>query len=109
MPLLYTLLLLVGVAIIFVILTQVKIKDGLTLVFSFWFNLILPGYCILLKFDFDSLERVLLGIPVSAALLSMLLYGINIFWMKVSLLNITLIVLLITGVGILLKVREVKK
>lgn len=57
--------------------------------------LVLPGYFIMLNFAADALERIILGMVVSSAMVPMYLYAINAAGFKISLVNIITGIILI--------------
>src|SRR3989344_8817979 len=83
------------------LLTPVGWVAALSLSFALWFCLVLPGYCILLHVPgIDSLERILLGVPVGAAVIPLLLYHWNTLGGGISLTATAVFVLTISGTSL---------
>ena len=70
----------------------------LSLAFALFAYLILPGYVIMLNFNLPALERIIIGMAVSAAVVPAFLYTLNIIGLPLSrtivLLTITVVVVL---------------
>ena len=62
--------------------------------------LVIPGYFIMLNFSADALERVIIGMVISSAMIPMYLYAINAAGFKVSLVNIVIGIILVIFLAI---------
>ncbi|MBI2564763.1 hypothetical protein HYV79_02120 [Candidatus Woesearchaeota archaeon] len=103
-PLLYSAIVLFIVSILGILLTQTSSKTIFYLIFAIFFYLITPGYFILLNFkNLDSLERIVLGMVISSAIIPLILYSINIFGIKISRINVFITILLVIIIALIIK------
>ncbi len=101
-PLIYSAGALIVIAAVLVAVTPLISSSGFSLAFAIFFYLIVPGYCILLNFEsLDGIERVLLGIPVSVALLPILQYFLNQMGVLITLVSTSGIILVVSGAALL--------
>lgn len=100
LPLLCTLSILLGLAILGFILTPLTAKTAFSFAFALWFYLVLPGYCILLNIQLDAIERIILAVPVSGALVPVALYHWNAVGGRISLAATVAMILLASAAGI---------
>jgi len=99
-PLLWAFAILVGLGVAAWLLTPLTAGPALSLAFALWFYLVLPGYCILLHLELDGLERVVLALPVSGALIPILLYHWNVVGGRISLAATVAFILLVSGIAL---------
>lgn len=103
-PLLYSAGALVAVASVLTAVTQLTASSAFPLAFALFIYLIVPGYCVLLNFELDGVERVLLGIPVSAAILPILQYLLNQAGLLITPAATLLLIAVVAGSGLALRV-----
>lgn len=87
-------------------LTPTKVTTMLSLMLGLFFYLIVPGYFILLNVKMDDLERVVLSSAVSISIVPLILFNLNLFWVRVSKVNTILVIIGVTLFGILLKEKD---
>ena len=87
---------LVVLAIIASWLTPTKLSSWLSLAFALFVYGILPGYMILLFIPLKQIERIILGIGLSFAVIPVLLYTVDIFHTPLNKTTILILVALIT-------------
>jgi len=76
-PLLSSALALFLVAVGLVMFTPIIASNAATLAFAIFVYFIVPGYCVLLNFELDGVERVFLGIAVSVAIVPFIQFFLN--------------------------------
>lgn len=108
-PLLYSAGALVVVASVLTAVTPLIASSAFSLALAIFIYLIVPGYCVLLNFELDGVERILLGIPVSAALLPILHYLLNQAGLLITPLTTFLLIAAISGGGVALRVFAAKR
>ncbi|MBR9677223.1 hypothetical protein GOV04_03710 [Candidatus Woesearchaeota archaeon] len=110
MPLKYVLygILFFGFAmLVFTNLTFVEVLQLMIAIFLFFF---LAGYSILLNFDFDTDERIILGIPLSVALIGLTVYYLNVFFgIAMSAYTVILVIIFYFATGFLIKNKSLLK
>ncbi len=84
MPLAWTASILAALAVLGIILTDTNASGMFSLAFAIFAYLVLPGYMMMLNFNFDALERIIIGMIVSSAIVPAILYTANLFGMPVS-------------------------
>ena len=102
-PLGYAAAILFVAALIGTIFTSTSASGMFSLAAAMFFYLVLPGYFIMLNFNFDSLERIILGMVASAAVIPAYLYTINIFGLKITRIAVIGAIILIVGLAIFLR------
>lgn len=102
-PLAYSAAILFAAALIGVIFTSTSALGMFSLAFAILFYLIVPGYFIMLNFNFDALERIILGMVVSAAVIPAYLYTINIFGLKITRIAVIGAIILVVALSILIR------
>lgn len=107
-PLGYSALLLFAGAVIGAMMTPTSFKGMFSLSFAVFFYLIVPGYFVMLNFSYSALERVIIGMVVSIAVVPGLLYGINMFGLKLSFTNIFIIIIVVTVASVLYRKNKPK-
>lgn len=100
MPLAWTAGTLVALAILGVILTDTSASGMFSLAFAIFAYLVLPGYAIMLNFHFDALERIIIGMIISSAIVPAILYSANLFGAPVSRLVVLIAIVLIVVAAI---------
>jgi len=78
-----------------VLFTDTSATGMFSLAFAIFAYLVAPGYFVMLNFNFDTLERVILGMVVSAAVIPAILYTANLFGLAISRLNVIIAILLV--------------
>ncbi len=102
----YCALILLILGIAGVIFTETSAKGIFSLLFAVFFYLILPGYFIMLNFNFDMIERIILGMIVSSALIPAILYVINIIGFKITKLSVIIVILSIVLFSIIYRTKK---
>lgn len=102
-PLVYSAAALIAVAAILTAATPLIASSAFSLAFAIFIYLIVPGYCVLLNFKLDGVERVLLGIPVSAAILPILHYLLNQAGLLITPVTTFLLIAVVAGSGLALR------
>lgn len=102
-PLLYSAGVLIAVAAVLTAVTQLIASNAFSLAFAIFIYLIVPGYCVLLNFELDGVERILLGIPVSAAILPVLHYLLNQAGLLITPVATLLLIAVVAGSGLALR------
>ncbi len=87
-PLTYCFLVALSLGLLAGIFTPTKLAVSVSIALSFFFYLILPGYLVIINLRLDTLERVILAMPVSMAIVPLALYFLNIAGMRISAVNI---------------------
>lgn len=103
-PLIYYSVLLFTVCILGVIFTKTSFLGIFTLAFAILFYLTLPGYFVLLNFkNLNGLERIILGMVVSSAVVPSLLYLVNILGVNISMKIVTTVIIVIISISLMFK------
>ncbi len=97
-------LLIIGIA--GMIFSNTNAKGMFSLLFAVLFYLILPGYFIMLNFNFDGIERIVLGMIVSSAVIPAILYALNILGFKITTGAIVLSILSVVLLSIIYRKRK---
>jgi len=100
-PLGYAALILLVLAFAGAFMTPTGFWTMLALGFAFFSYLILPGYCVMLNFNYSALERMILGMVVSAAVIPSLMYGVNAFGFRLSRANVIIVIIIVVAAAIL--------
>jgi uncharacterized membrane protein len=100
-PLGYAALILLAAAVAGALTTPTRMTTMLSLAFAFFFYFILPGYCVMLNFNYSALERMILGMAVSVGVVPSLLYAMNAFDFRLSRLNIIIVIITVVVAAIL--------
>jgi hypothetical protein len=79
--------------------TETSTLTMLSLALGFFLYFILPGYSVLLFLRLDDLERVLLAVPASAAIVPTALYFANVFGLPLSRTMVVSVIVLVTLVS----------
>lgn len=93
MPLAFCVIILFIIFIFGIIFTNTSASGLFSLLFAIFFYLILPGYFMMLNFNFDNLERVIMGMIVSSALMPAILYAMNIMGFKITKIAVIVVIL----------------
>lgn len=102
-PLLYSAGALIAVAAVLTAVAPLIASSAFPLAFAIFIYLIVPGYCVLLNFELDGVERILLGIPVSAAILPVLQYLLNQAGLLITPVATLLLIAVVAGSGLALR------
>jgi len=102
-PLLVSGLICLVVGIIGGLLTPTPLLKMVQLCLAFFLYCIVPGYFLLLTFDLDDIERVVVATGISISIIPILLYNFDFLDWKISLQNTSFIIVGCVLVGILLK------
>ena len=86
-----------------ILFTDTSATGMFSLAFAMLAYFILPGYFVMLNFSFDTLERVILGMVVSSALIPAILYSANLLGLAVSRLNVIIAILLVIVLAVLVR------
>lgn len=108
-PLGYAAAILIISAIMGIIFTDTSSSGMFSLAFAIFFYLMVPGYFVMLNFNFDALERIVLGMVVSAAVIPAYLYAINIFGLEITKIAVIGAIVLVTGLSILYRKESAHK
>lgn len=100
-PLIWTAGILAILVIIGAMTTGTSAMGMFSLAFAIFAYLVLPGYCIMLNFAFSPLERIILGMIVSSAVVPAVLYTANLFGLAVSRMNVLFAIILIVALAVL--------
>ena len=93
MPLAFCAIMLFIIFIFGIIFTNTSASGLFSLLFAIFFYLILPGYFMMLNFNFDNLERVIMGMIVSSAIIPAILYAMNIMGFKITKIAVIVVIL----------------
>lgn len=104
-PLLGVLFTLFVAAVVGWLFTETSFKVLFSLMFAIFFYVILPGYCILLNFNIVGLERVIFGMPVSIAVVSIFLYVWDLLGFKLSSVNVLFVIFVICVFALLFRYK----
>ena len=104
-PLIGVLLILFVVAVVGGLFTETSFKLLFSLMFAIFFYVILPGYCILLNFDIAGLERIIFGMPVSIAVVSISLYVWDLLGFKLSFVNVLFVIFVVCVFALLFRYK----
>lgn len=96
-PVIYTLGLLLGIGLIGSMFLPASVKTMLSLAFATWFYFICPGHFLLLHLDMKPHERIIIGTAVSAAIVPLALYTLDIFGVALSRTTVVIVILAICG------------
>jgi hypothetical protein len=88
-------------ALLGVVFTDTSAGGMFSLAFALFAYLAVPGYFVLLNFPYTTLERVILGMIVSTALVPAVLYTANLLGLAVSRTNVLIAIVLIVAAAIL--------
>ena len=99
-PLRYSACALISVAAVLTAATPLIASRAFSLAFAILVYLILPGYCVLLNFELEGVERILLGIPVSAAILPILHDLLNQAGLLITPVTTFLLIAVVAGSGL---------
>ena len=102
-PLAITAAILLAFGVLGGIFSATSFTGMLSLSFATFFYFVLPGYMILLHFDLSSLQRIVLGTAVSAAVIPVTLYALDIVNIPLSRLTITVVIGVICAVSVMIK------
>lgn len=102
-PLGISFLVLFLLAVIGTIFTSTSFIGMLSLSFAVFFYFLMPGYFAMLNFDFDALERIILGMAASSAIIPVFLYAINIIGFKITTTMIISSILLFISLSVLIR------
>ncbi|MBI4016891.1 MAG: hypothetical protein HY363_04320 [Candidatus Aenigmarchaeota archaeon] len=105
LPLIYVFGIIIGFAMLSSLFLPTSITSVITLAFAIWFYFVLPGYCLLLFLDMKPHERIIIGTAVSAAVVPVVLYTLDIFGIPLSRLTVLITILVICGGACMLKSR----
>lgn len=83
-----------------VLFTDTSAAGMFSLAFAIFAYLAAPGYFVMLNFNFDTLERVILGMVVSSALVPAILYSANLLGLAVSRFNVIIAILLVIALAV---------
>ncbi len=98
-PVLYSFGILLGIGLIGSVFLPTSFKSMLSLAFATWFYFICPGYFLLLHLDLKAHERIIIGTAVSAAVVPLMLYTLDIFGVALSRITVVIMILGICGVS----------
>jgi len=96
-PVLYTIGILLGIAIVGNIFLPTSFKTMLNLAFAVWLYFICPGYFLLLHLNMKPHERIIIGTAVSAAIVPLVLYTLDVFGVALGRLTVIIVILVICG------------
>jgi uncharacterized membrane protein len=105
-PLLAVAAMLFGAALLGALATPTRFTTLLSLVSALFIYLVVPGYILLLNVELDDLERVVLSTAVGISLIPLLLFNLNLFWFRISKLNVIIVILAVIAAGILLREKD---
>lgn len=105
-PLLAVLALFLLIALAASLLTPTKLMTLLSIAAGLFLYLILPGYFLLLSLDIDDIERIILSTSIGVALIPLILFVLNLFWIRITLWLLIALILMISAIGIILKERK---
>jgi len=108
-PLGWTIAIFTVIAILGMIFTPTSLIGMFTLLFAFLVYFVVPGYAVMLNFNFSAFERVILGMVVSSAVVPVVVYTINILGLKVSTINVLFSILAVTIAAIVYRKDVPKK
>jgi uncharacterized membrane protein len=97
---------LLAVALIGSIATPTLFSTLLSLVVALFIYMVVPGYILLLNVELDDVERVVLSTSVGISLIPLLLFNLNLFWFRISRLNVMIVIIAVIAAGVLLKEKE---
>jgi hypothetical protein len=92
-----------------VLVTDTSATGMFSLAFAIFAYLVAPGYFVMLNFNFDTLERVILGMVVSSALVPALLYSANLLGLAVSRFNVIIAILLVIVLAVVYRKTTAEK
>ena len=92
-------------AVVGVIFSSTSSKSLFSFVFAVFVYLVMPGYFILLNFDFSALERIIFGLAVSVVVVPIFLYVIDIFGFSLGSRNVIFVIFVLCA-GALLARRK---
>ena len=98
-PVLYTLGILLGISLVGSIFLPTSTKNMLSIGFAVWFYFICPGYFLLLHLDIKPHERIIIGTAISAALVPVILYTLDIFGVALGRITVIIVILSICGMS----------
>jgi uncharacterized membrane protein len=101
--LLATLGLFLLLAIVGAIFTPTRFITLLSIMLGLFLFLILPGYLLLLNVELDDIERVILSTAVGISLIPIMLFVLNLFWIRISLGLVIALIILVSLAGIILR------
>ncbi len=99
-PLGWSLVILLVIALAGIMFTDTGFSGMFTLAFAIFVYLILPGYLIMLNFKFTALERIIVGMVISAAVIPAFLYAINVFGLSLSTLNVIIVIIVVSALAV---------
>jgi uncharacterized membrane protein len=105
-PLIMTFALFFLIAVSGSIFTPTRLITLLSIMLGLFCYLILPGYFLLLNIELDDIERIILSTAIGIALIPIILFVLNLFYIKITFWLIILIIFLIMFIGIFLKEKE---
>ncbi len=100
---LYALGILLSIGLIGSIFLPTSTKSMLSLAFAVWFYFICPGYFLLLYLDLKPHERIIIGTAVSAAVVPIALYTLDIFGVPLGRMTVGVTILVICSGTYVLK------
>ena len=83
-PLIITFVVFVLIGLIGGMLIPTKIGTTISIMSSLFFYLVVPGYFLLINVKLDDLERLVMSTAVSLALIPLVLFNLNTFWVPIS-------------------------
>jgi uncharacterized membrane protein len=107
--LLTTLGLFLLLAIVGGIFTPTRLITLLSIMLGLFLYLILPGYLVLLNVELDDIERVILSTAVGISLIPIILFLLNLFWIRISFWLVVALILLVSLAGIALREHNCSK
>ncbi len=105
-PVLITFCILIVGAILGAIIQSVPFTPLLSLAFGLTFLYILPGYAIMLNFNFDTIERLIIGVPISIAIIGVGNSWINTIFGSINAFTSLLLVVLCVAISIIWQMRS---
>lgn len=108
LPLGWTALVLLVLAVLGGLFTPTSMPTMLSLALAFFLYYILPGYSVLLFLELDAVERVLLAVPASAVFVPVLLYFADLVGLGLSRTIVLGAIALITVISWALFVRATR-
>jgi uncharacterized membrane protein len=74
--------------------------------FSLFCYLLLPGYFILLNIELDDLERIVLSTAIGIGIIPLILFNLNLFWIRIGRLTVITVIVSVIIIGILFKEKD---